>query len=539
MKMLVRLFVLAALLQCLPASAVDRYYSRCDTGAHASCVAGSDSNDGLSASAPKLTAPVSTQFNAAACGDRFLFARGGRWDGYVSGSIGHGLNCATNPVVIADAYDPPSGATGDPVLYRASAGTVLQFGSYNNLTSDDRGYLVQDIWLQGTACRESLDCYTAETGVALIGRISNVTFNRVTIKGFRLGMEFANDPDFTDPSIENVTISNSTISDNYSMGILGNADDWVTYNTLFEGNNFTGNPQNHAIYVNAPISAPKRITFRDNRYINNSIPSSWAAYYVAPNTCTGGTVTVHGVLDGVIIEDNYLSQSLATINCYGVSVTQGYASAEVFNNVIVSRNKIINYASAIVYENAPGIVIENNEISTETTTTPNAYIFSQGADESGVQTTVKIRNNSVYGYTGVGINCAPSGSPTSQICSNNLVYFWGSTGTRSCFAHNAKSTYTDFNGNLCYGATRFSSTYTTLGTENDDCPSGTASFDCTGLRVDPLFVATPASGNDWSLRLQPGSPALGGGSGTSCARLTKDGKVRTGTCTPGAFQPGL
>lgn len=537
MKTFLRVFGLFLVLWYLPAQAVDRYYSDCGTGAHLLCDPGDDLNDGLSSSAPKQTAPVSTQFNAASCGDRFFFARGSWWDGYVSGAIGHAQNCATNPVIFA-AYDPPSGATGDPVLYRNSSGTPLQFGSYDN-TSDDRGYLVEDLWLQGTACRTSLSCYTAETGVALIGRLTNVTLNRVTIKGFRLGMEFANISTLADPSIEHITISNSTISDNYSMGILGSADDWAVYNTLFEGNNFTGNPQNHAIYVNAPTTEPKRITFRNNRFINNSIPSSWAAYYVAPDTCTGGTVTVHGVLDGVVIEDNYLQQSLATINCYGVSVTQGYASAEVFNNVIVSRNKIINYASAIVYENAPGIIIDNNEISTETTTTPNAYIFSQGADEAGVQTTATIRNNSVYGYNGVGINCAPSGSPTGQTCSNNLIYFWGSTGTRSCFAHTAKSTYTEFNGNLCYGATRFSSTYTTLGTENDDCPSGTASFDCTGLRVDPLFVATPAAGNDWSLQLQSGSPALGGGASAGCARLTKDGKVRTGTCTPGAFQPGL
>ena len=537
MKIIARVLFAALLLQVLPALAVDRYYSRCDTGAHVSCVAGSDANDGLSAAAPKLTAPVSTQFNAAACGDRFLLARGSWWAGYASGAIGHGQNCATNPVVL-EAYTPPSGATGDPVLALSSTGTPLQFGSYDN-TSDDRGYLIQDVWIQGTACRDSLNCYTAETGVALIGRITNVTLNRVTIKGFRLGMEFANISTLTDPSIEHVTISNSTISDNYSMGILGSADDWVVYNTRFEGNNFTGNPQNHAIYVNAPATSPKRITFRNNRFINNSIPSSWAAYYIAPDTCTGGTVTVHGVLDGVTIEDNYSSVTLATVNCYNISVTQGYASAEVFNNIVVRRNKMVNYASAIVYENAPGILVENNEITSLTTTTPNAYIFAQGADEAGVQTTATLRNNSVYGYNGVGIDGNQAGSPTGQVVANNLVSFWGSTGSRAYFNHDAIGAYTYFDRNLGFGGTRFSSTYTVLGTENDDCPSGAASFDCNGVRADPLFVATPASGNDYSLTIQSGSPAVGAGNNTHCARLTKDGKVRTGTCTIGAYQPGL
>lgn len=535
-----RTLLAAAIALALPqvAQAVTRYYAACDTGAHASCSAGSDSNDGLSASTPLLTPPTASTINASSCGDQYLFAKGSKWANYNSGIIDHGQNCQTNPVVIGD-YDPPSGATGRPQLCSTTTdGNGFTIGSYNN-TSDDRGYLFRGLELCGMATRATDTNTTAGRGFHIFGRVSYVTLDDMYIHNFRYGMEMSPEIGGSSMTIDHFTIKNSNISENSSMGFLGSADDFLITDLTCDGNNYSGSDRNHCIYLSPSEYYANYVTLRRITARNNSIPESWSTNYVGAGICTGGNITMHGLLNSITIEDSLVQQDTGVITgCYAYSVTEGYpgVAGESFQNIIVRRNKTVGVATAVAYESAPGIIIENTEVVANSTTVPNCYIYAGANSES--QASAIIRNNSVHAHSGTAICADQPGTPTNQVVANNLTFYSSSTGTRTAFEHDAKSTYSFFDRNLYYNATRYSSTYT-LGAQTANCPSGTASFDCNGLTLDPLFVATPAVGNGYSLQIQSGSPAVGAGDNTNCARLTKDGKVRTGTCTIGAYQPGL
>ena len=132
-------FLAAALLLAahFAASANPIYYSRCDNTAwvtsHASCVAGNDANNGLSAAAPKLTPP--TSFTT---GTTYLFNRAGAWGDWQRVLI------STRQDVTFEAYTPAS-CTGDCATRKPMIATAL---TQNTNTCPNNAF-----WLSGSSAR--------------------------------------------------------------------------------------------------------------------------------------------------------------------------------------------------------------------------------------------------------------------------------------------------------------------------------------------------------------------------------------------------
>jgi hypothetical protein len=148
--------------------------------------------------------------------------------------------------------------------------------------------------------------------------------------------------------VQRVTVRNSRFIRNKSMGVLGSFNNSLFENNLFEANNVTGSGFEHGTY----LSNFSKLTLRNNRYIRNSVVNG---------VCQGGNMTFHGQIDGLLIEGNRIEQDASAPGCWLMSITQGYASAEWFRNVVVRNNKFINGGNnAMNAQSAPGILVEGN-----------------------------------------------------------------------------------------------------------------------------------------------------------------------------------
>jgi len=559
-----RLFLIL-LLACSPAWATDYFACTCDTGsvtmgdgstrsAHASCSA--PGGDGSSAAAARAT-HTAAQVLAGSPGDRFLFCQGGKWNAF-SMSVMAPLysTYGSNPLTIG-SYAPPSGATGQPIL-NLTTGAMFTIGNYSACNNPRGGLIFSDLHMHGASTNSAAP--SGNFAVYGVGELRNIQFLRNTITGWRDGIQISaksmyDDCEATTPGVYRQLQSNvsfqvlqgNTIEYNHSHGMLNAGSDSLIEGNTFTHNNMAGSAGVHAIYWAGASAnyANERVTFRNNTFSYNSATMPYATDADTGSagdgiTCRVGNLTMRQLL-GARIENNIVFNGAARDTCYGLNVNFGYAHAEINRDVRFSGNTVVNPGGCgICAQGAERSVITNNKIVmlVDSQTSVSGAISTLSSSGTEHQNSVDIRNNTLYLWGGLAINAQSLGTPTTQIVANNLIYFRG-TGTRTAFQHDAKSTYSVFDGNLIYGATQFSSTYTTLGTENDDCPSGTASFDCNGVRADPQFTTTPSAGNGYDVSIASGSPATGGGSNTACARTTFEGKLRTGNCTIGAFQPGL
>lgn len=338
------------------------YFSDCQAGAAAGCVPGDNANPGTLA-APKRdlaglpSAPAGsnlTPVNALPAGTRLLFNRGGAWVSFTL-SLENPNATLASPLVL-DAY----GTGADPVL-RVSGGVGIQFGGRWGNTSNDGGYTVRNVRLVGPGAQVD----TETRGMWFVQNVRGITLDNVSIEGFRWGIESSLGTPY---GVSGLSIRNSRISNNRAMGILGSYSDAVIEGNTFEGNNnITGSSFNHAIY----FSHGNRVAIRNNQFLRNSVVNG---------ECLGGNVTAHGVIDGLLIEGNTITQDRAAGSCYGFAVTAGYSTSEEFRNVVVRGNTVINVGMAAIAANAaPGIVVEGNRIiNTQATTQYGIWVPANG-----------------------------------------------------------------------------------------------------------------------------------------------------------------
>jgi len=303
------------------------HFADCQPGAAADCVPGRNGNPGTE-EAP-LRNLDGLNLNALPAGSRLLFRRGGSWTFSIT---------LDNPEIrpdaplVFDAYG--SGAT--PVL-RTPAGNAVSFGKWNN-TSHDGGYTFRNLVLDGGG--------KAQWGLFLVHNVRNVTIENVTITGFDIAIHARS---AAPHGINGLVLRNSRIVRNSGMGFLGQVNDSLFEDNIFEGNNFGGTAVKHAIY----LSGGRGNVIRNNRFVRNSVVNG---------KCTGGNVTVHGQIDGLRIEGNAIEQDAGTASCLGFSLIPGYAGrAEAFRGVVVHANTVVNVGTcSVCVRSAPGIVIENN-----------------------------------------------------------------------------------------------------------------------------------------------------------------------------------
>ncbi|MBC7956084.1 MAG: right-handed parallel beta-helix repeat-containing protein [Cytophagales bacterium] len=321
-------------------------------------------------------------FNALPAGSKLLLARGGVW--VQPALFLDNPNATPKEPLVLDAY-----GSGDRPWIQApdQKGAAFLFGEYNNATNDG-GYTLRNLKLDGMG--------SSAWGLFLIHNLRSVTIENMEITGFHIGIHSqARAPH----GVTNVLIRNNTISRNRGMGILGQFSDSVIEGNLFEGNNFSGSGFDHAIYLSGNDTGGRNNVVRNNIFRNNSVVNG---------VCKGGNFTMHGQMDGMLIEGNTFEQPAAAPGCWGISITTGYTSPEWFRNFVVRNNTLINLGGCSVCVNsAPGIVVENNRfINTNTTYHVGVSIRGDVGPGDEADRDAIVRNN---------IACFPTGAPNQSV----------------------------------------------------------------------------------------------------------------------------
>lgn len=346
----------------LPPAGQGYYFSDCAAGAAVGCIIGNDANDGLSPQTPKRTF-AGFSWNALPAGTNVLLARGGSWD--LGMTILENNNVTPVAPLVIRAY-----GTGPTPLLRATANIIFQIGGLYNNQTNDGGYVIRDLHLDGLG--------TADWGFWFVQNVTGVHLFHVEIQGFELGLHASNG---TPHGVNNLTLESSYIHHNSGMGFLGSPRDSLIENNVFEANNFSGSGLNHAIY----FSNFTNTTIRANRFVRNSVVNG---------RCTGGNVTIHGVVDGLVLEDNQIIQDAGDGGCYGFSITAGYSTAERFDNVVVRNNFVKDTGNcAVCIDSAPGALVEGN-VSVKTGGDWHAAVLNppNGAEDV-VTSGATVRNN--------------------------------------------------------------------------------------------------------------------------------------------------
>jgi hypothetical protein len=484
---------LACALLNLPACAADKstngpvssgpvyYFSDCQAGAAPGCVPGDNGNAGTSPSAPKRDLG-GIRVNSLPAGSQLLFARGGVWQNFQAAQVAN-YNVTPERPLVFDAY----GKGPAPWMKTGSGGISFNFYEYGVSTMDG-GYTVRNLKLDGQG--------QATAAVAQGWGTTHITLDGVEITGFTYGLLMGD-------GTRHFTLRNSTVRANQQQGLLGAGTDWTIEGNTFDGNGDARPPGTHSIYFSAGQVVGERLVIRNNTFSNSSLSGG---------VCRSGNLTVHGRIDGALIEGNTITTPGYGPGCRGVSIAAGYGSAEYMRNFVVRGNRFVNAGGAVAFSAAPGIVVENNLI---VDTTGNGVTLiepvpngSGGGDDA--DTGAIVRNNTLYyAKAGNGSVAIRSVAGTKLQVVSNLIYFGaGSHGSHACFGTAASAAYAAFDHNLCHhadGKGMWSAHHASL------AAARSAGFDVNGLSSDPLFVAAPSAANGWNDELQPASPAVAKG----------------------------
>jgi hypothetical protein len=496
------------------------YYNRCDAGAHASCVAGSDANPGTSPSAPKLSLPSNDAINALAGGSNVRLCNGSAWvDGNATGWLLQNSNATRTARITVENYDCGNGATGQPILqYSSGTGSGMLFGGFcvSGCPAPDHGGYV----LRGVRITKSGS--PSGTGLVFYGSTRWTLIEDVRVDNWANGYEVhtgSNIRDLTirgttpcNPADSGITACAASIDSNCQNGLIGSASDFLVERVLFQANNpasagcgaFT---LQHGSYVGG-TEPQSRITFRQNIYRNNSLTSG---------VCGSGNATFRGMVNGLTVEENLIQSPGGNSACIGVSIQDGYGSdEECVRGLVVRGNKVVDSGSSgFLGRITPGALFENNEVyAFNTTTAMTAINIANPGSAQDLAVcpagTAIVRNNSAYYASGTSGQAVSVNAGSGHSVFNNLAVV-ASGSSANCWAH-AGGTFTLWDYNWCYeqGSGQWSATYANL------AAAQAAGFDANGGNTDPLLAATPNSSSH-SMALQSGSPLRSAGRNTGKA----------------------
>jgi len=378
------------------------YFSDCQPGAAAGCVAGSNANPGTLA-APKQNLN-GTNINALAAGTQLLFARGGVWTNV--GLVLENMNVSAAAPLVFDAY-----GTGPlPWLQRSGSGNnMFHLGGNWNNTSNDGGYVFRNLKFDGTG--------TAAWGFWFVHTVRDVVIEDSEITGFGIGIN-SNDSDAH--GVTGVTIRRNHIHRNRAMGMLGHYNNLVFEGNHVQANNFSGSGFDHGTY----IGGGNNITVRNNHYDRNSVVNG---------VCQGGNMTFHGQIDGLLIEGNRIEQDAAAGGCWLMSITTGYTSAEWFRNAVVRNNKMINGGNnSLVAQAAPGIVVEGNVAINTRPTNQLSFNIGGGVGDGDTQDANAVVRNNTACQSGGATGSVVSVNSPGAVVTNNVVITGAAATTGVC-----------------------------------------------------------------------------------------------------------
>jgi hypothetical protein len=477
------------------------YYCKCDAGAHASCVAGSDSNNGSNAALARITLPDSTALEGAAAGTTHNLCAGGSWvDASVPNWLIQNMNVTREAPLTIQTYAPASGATGRARL-QSTAGSSFQwtFGGFDN-TTPHGGYVLRNLIITRSGA-------PGGEGVVFYGATQYATLDNVQVTGWANGIHST-----TTQNINYLKIVDSDISGNCQNGLIGNASDILAENNDIASNNPASAGcgtflLQHGVYIGG-VAQQIRGTWRRNRFTNNSLTSG---------ICGAGNATFRGNVDQLVFEENTITTPGGNSQCIGLSIQDGYGSdAECMRRVVIRGNKTVDTGSSgMLLRITPGVIVENNEDYVFNTTTSHTGINIANPGQAQDQIlcsagNATVRNNSGYYASGTSGQFVSVNAGAGHSVFNNLAVI-ASGSSANCWAH-AGATFTLWNYNWCYeqGSGQWSATYANL------AAAQAAGFDANGGNTDPLLAATPTS-SSYSMALQSSSPLRSAGRNTGKA----------------------
>lgn len=334
-----------------PSGARILHFADCQAGAVADCMPGDNASPGTEA-APKRDLN-GVDLNALPAGSQVLFKRGGSWS--TGRLVIENPNVRADAPLVFDAY-----GTGVAPVLRASGINLFEFGRWQS-TLNDGGYWIRNLRLDGGS--------DGLYAVWLRDFVHDVTVDNVEITGFDIGLHWQGE---VAPGISGVAVRNSFIHRNREHGIHGKATGALVEGNLIEANNPSGSNFNHGVY----LSGGSDIAIRNNRFLRNSVgPDGW---------CRGGNLTVHGQIERLTVESNWIEQDRASGSCYAISITAGYLLPEWFRETAVRGNTVVNSGiCAVCASSAPGIVVENNRFfNTQSAALTGVQIPASGGGES-------------------------------------------------------------------------------------------------------------------------------------------------------------
>ena len=482
-----------------PASATDYYVCACDTDAAATCVAGLDSNDGLSPVAPwQSYAQAVASFSSLLAGDSIRFCRGGAFAVEKSARWVNSQCRAAQPCLISD-YQPAwaDASAGLPIIWVRSDISAFDLEDGGDAEHEE-GYSFSNLDLRSTV--------GTSNGFFLYNDIDDVVIDHVSIDGFGIGVQQAGsnpcnpaDP-LCDGKNSRLTLRNSRIVNNTGMGYLGAGDDSLIENCYFE-NNGTAPTFDHNIYLSG--GGERGMTVRGNELYRSSVRGN--------GHCQATSLVVHGQHQDLTIERNLVREDVGAADpgCWGIAVDTGYSEAESFTNVVIRGNVVRNVGNVAIGTSScvnctieDNVVIQEQDFDATGIAVPDRDRGAEDAEETGVI----VRNNSIYFGAAGGVGIALDTEGTGHVLVSNAIHYAGTANDWSCLdASLPKASYSAIDYNLCYfaGSTR----------GNWEASAGSLAawqtatgFDAHSANADPGF-RSPA-GPAWDLTALSSSSAM-------------------------------
>ena len=497
-----------------PSGATIYYVCDCGGGADSDCVAGKDSNDGKSASTPFQTYDKArTQFASLKAGDRIEFCQGGVFTPTKGGSWVNG-NCQAGNRCVVTGYKAPwaSGDEGRPHIKSPSGQNAFDFSDAQN--KHEEGYVFAGLEVEGSG---------TDWGFFFYADVDDVLVCDTYIHNFDIAAHLvANDPDGQTHN-ENIVLRGNTIKDNPGQGFLGGDNGLILDSNHFENNGAARASLNHNIYIGE--EGVSNLTI-----INNDLYRA----ALANGQCSGTSLVVHGVIDGLLIQGNTIHEDSGKVGqgCWGIAVAPGYSTMEKFTNVTIRGNTVQDVGNmSIGVAACQNCLIENNVVINHQMINATAILApsSDEGSEDAKDNQITIRSNSVLIDVGQGIGLTQEGTGNAVV--NNAIYHsGGGNGGVACFVLGLPSSaYTEVDYNVCYtnGKGEWTQGKGTL-----DAWSKSSGLDAHSMSANPGFksMASP-----YDLSPGSGSPLLNAADTKNCATTNFSGAARSSTPNIGAY----
>jgi hypothetical protein len=509
-----KLLLAFALLLLAPFAQATAYFvCDCQAGADALCAgnAGSSGNDGLTATTPKQTY---AQLSITTGSHTISFCKGGAWTAAAAFTPPSGTSPAA-PIVFTSYAHPNFTSSAKPILRFTNNGFTFTYTS---------NFEVANLEITGSGAASSDGIVMSNAGYVYAHD------NRIT--QFALGVAMSDGDKGALTS--DLRLVHNTIDFNVNIGFEGGGK-----RVVIEDNDFDSNGSvcgfDHNIYISSNPVSYDNITVRRNRLTN-------ALRYANASSCAVSFV-VHGYVPHLLIEENYIIDLLTTAGgfCLAVDgVTGRTANPQRFEDLVIRGNHCIQAGSSntiFQWDSAPYAIIENNvfiHLPQAGDSDVRCMVWDANTGAQGQRLDLRdtqgignlVRNNTCYLSLN---NSAPSTVNTScfyagtvglgQMTLVNNICYMANGGTAAMVGYNLNSqsraslfSLTDYN--IIFNA----SGSVTWDNGGNSTPS--AAGETHSAVTNPLFVATPSSGNSYSVQIQSGSPAVNAGHPTKGSRST-------------------